>query len=158
MPRLQEQVRACFDKYIVAFLVYALTVAGKNELIALIDARLIPFRPCFECGIGCIVGGIGGILYYQEMTGDWASWAYMWTLIPGFVGVGVLLSGLIDRSGPRFESSSLILMAISAMGFLIFGGSFGFGLDVGRLWPIFIIGAGVITLLSALFGRKKIEE
>ena len=36
----------------------------------------------------CIVAGIGGILYYQNATGNWDSWAYMWTLIPGFVGLG----------------------------------------------------------------------
>src|SRR5512136_573135 len=30
----------------------------------------------------CIVAGIGGILYYQNVTGKWDSWSYMWTLIP----------------------------------------------------------------------------
>ena len=42
---------------------------------------------------GSIIGGIGGILYYQNLTGDWASWAYVWALIPGFVGVGIILDG-----------------------------------------------------------------
>ncbi len=106
---------------------------------------------------GCIVGGIGGILYYQNLTGAWESWAYIWTLIPGFVGVGILLSGLIDRDGPRFDSSSLILMAISAMGFIIFGGSFGLGWNFGRMWPLFIIAVGVITLISAFLRPRKTE-
>ena len=39
----------------------------------------------------CIVGGIGGLLYWQNATGNWESWAYAWTLIPGFVGVGMVL-------------------------------------------------------------------
>ncbi len=39
-----------------------------------------------------IVAGIGGILWWQNSTGNWASWAYMWALIPGFVGVGMLLA------------------------------------------------------------------
>jgi uncharacterized integral membrane protein len=30
-----------------------------------------------------IVAGIGGILWWQNATGNWASWAYMWALIPG---------------------------------------------------------------------------
>ena len=34
-----------------------------------------------------IVGGIGGILYYQNLSGNWASWSYLWTLIPGFSGL-----------------------------------------------------------------------
>lgn len=108
---------------------------------------------------GCIVGGIGAIMYYQNMSGDWASWSYMWALIPGFVGVGVLLSGLIDRSGPRFESGGVVLMAISAMGFLIFGSAFGFNffglnMDIGNIWPLFLIGAGVIVLVGAIFQKR----
>jgi len=31
-----------------------------------------------------IVAGIGGILYYQNLTGNWGSWSYLWALIPGF--------------------------------------------------------------------------
>src|SRR3989304_799024 len=42
-----------------------------------------------------IVAGIGGILYYQNATGDFGSWSYMWALIPGFVGVGTILAGLV---------------------------------------------------------------
>ena len=43
----------------------------------------------------CVVGGIGLLLYWQNATGNFASWAYAWTLIPGFVGVGVILEGLL---------------------------------------------------------------
>src|SRR5688572_10784784 len=42
-----------------------------------------------------IVAGIGGIFYYQEATCNYGSWSYMWTLIPGFVGVGTVLAGLL---------------------------------------------------------------
>lgn len=45
----------------------------------------------------CIVGGIGGILYFQAIgVLTWQSWAYMWTLIPGFVGLGLLIAGLLN--------------------------------------------------------------
>jgi len=104
---------------------------------------------------GCIVGGIGGILYYQAVSGNWASWAYIWTLIPGFVGLGVIFAGLLARDRPHFDSGGLVLMAISAMGFLIFGGSFGLNLEIGTLWPLFLIGIGLITLLSALFRKRS---
>lgn len=30
-----------------------------------------------------IFGRLGGLLYYQNSTGNWESWAYAWTLIPG---------------------------------------------------------------------------
>lgn len=103
---------------------------------------------------GCIVGGVGGILYYQNITSNFASWTYMWTLIPGFVGIGILLSGLLSRESPRFEPASLVLMLISAVGFSIFGGFFGLEQNIETLWPLFLIGAGVIVLLSAFFNRK----
>jgi len=103
---------------------------------------------------GCILLGLGGIFYYQSMTNDWASWSYIWTLIPGFVGVGVIIAGLLSRNGPRFDSGGLVLLAISGMGFLLFGGMFGLNLDVSTLWPIFLIGIGVITLFSALFRKR----
>ncbi len=107
---------------------------------------------------GSIIAGIGGILYWQAVTGRWESWAYIWTLIPGFVGLGVIFAGLLDRERPHFDTGGLVLMAISVMGFLIFGSAFGqlFGLrfDVGTLWPLFLIGVGVIVLIGALFRRK----
>jgi len=103
---------------------------------------------------GCIVGGIGGILYYQTISGNWASWAYLWTLIPVFVGVGIILAGLLSRERVRFDTGGLILIAISAMGFVIFGGSFGLNLGMSTLWPLFLIGIGVITLISALFRKR----
>ena len=38
----------------------------------------------------CIVGGIGLLLYWQNRTGNWESWAYAWALIaPLSVGVGL---------------------------------------------------------------------
>jgi hypothetical protein len=103
---------------------------------------------------GCILAGIGGILYLQDLPGNWLNWTYAWTLIPGFVGVGILLSGLLDRSHPHFESGGLVLLAISAAGFLMFGGALGLGWDASQYWPVLLIVAGVVVLLSAIIRRK----
>ncbi|MEJ5223029.1 MAG: hypothetical protein WHV44_01135 [Anaerolineales bacterium] len=91
-----------------------------------------------------IVAGIGGILYYQTITEDFTSWSYMWTLIPGFVGVGSLLAGLLG-DGRRAMQSGLNLIVISAVMFLIFGAAFG-GLDI-----LGDYGVGVILALLGLF-------
>ena len=64
----------------------------------------------------CIVAGIGGILYYQNATGNWESWAYMWTLIPGFVGLGSILAGVLGedfKSSLRTGLNSLVVSAHS---------------------------------------------
>src|SRR3972149_2794469 len=47
-----------------------------------------------------IVAGIGGIFYYNDTYATQAAWSYMWTLIPGFVGIGSVLAGLLGDN-PR---------------------------------------------------------
>lgn len=96
---------------------------------------------------GSIVSGIGGILYVQNLTNTWESWAYIWTLIPGFVGIGLILAGLLghQRRASWREGSRLLL--ISAVMFFIFGAFFnGLG-GLGRYWPIALIGLGLWMML-----------
>ncbi len=96
---------------------------------------------------GSIVSGVGGILYVQNLTNTWSSWAYIWTLIPGFVGIGLLLAGLLghQRRVSWREGSRLLL--ISAVLFFVFGAFFnGLG-GLGRYWPIILIGLGLWMLL-----------
>ena len=76
-----------------------------------------------------IIAGIGGILYYQEQTGDYSAWSYMWTLIPGFVGVGTILTGLLGEHTRRNLEHGLNLIVISSVLFLVFGTFFG-GLSI----------------------------
>lgn len=68
-----------------------------------------------------IVAGIGGILFYQDRVGDYGSWSYMWTLIPGFIGVGTILAGLLGENTSRNIGSGLRLLGFSAVLFLVFG-------------------------------------
>ena len=103
---------------------------------------------------GCILAGIGAIMYGQNLPGNLFDWTYAWTLIPGFVGVGIILSGFLDRNHPHLESGGLVLLAISAAGFLLFGGALGLGWDAAQYWPVLLIVAGVVVLISALFHRK----
>ncbi len=72
-----------------------------------------------------IVAGIGGILYYQYLNDDYSTWSYMWALIPGFVGVGVILAGLLGEHTRHNLARGLNLLFISAALFLIFATFFG---------------------------------
>ncbi|MBP1701396.1 MAG: conserved rane protein of unknown function [Chloroflexi bacterium] len=102
-----------------------------------------------------IVGGIGCLLYYQNSTGDWASWAYAWALIPGFAGLGTILAGLLGGDLRRGLRDGFGLLLISAILFLIFGSLLG-GLDLlGPYWPLLIILAGVWVLIETLWRRRS---
>jgi hypothetical protein len=99
----------------------------------------------------CIVGGIGGLLYWQNATGNWESWAYAWTLIPGFVGLGIVLSGLLGGETRQSIRGGGWLMLISLVLFAVFGSFFG-GLGLlGPYWPVLLILLGLIALARSLF-------
>ncbi|GAB4539457.1 MAG: hypothetical protein Fur002_04630 [Anaerolineales bacterium] len=72
-----------------------------------------------------IVAGLGGIFYYQDLTHNYESWSYMWTLIPGFVGVGNLIAGLLGENPASSFKHGLRLIVISAVLFLVFSSLLG---------------------------------
>lgn len=103
-----------------------------------------------------IVTGIGCILYYQNETDNFASWSYMWTLIPGFVGVGTILAGLLGENTRENISRGLNLIVVSAILFLIFGTIFGGLAILGPYGPaILLIALGVYILLRGLLKNNK---
>jgi hypothetical protein len=107
-----------------------------------------------------IVAGIGGIFYYQGITNNYDSWSYMWALIPGFVGVGIVLSGLLGENTANNLKRGINLMVISAVLFLVFATIFG-GLELlGNFGPaILLILLGLWVLGNGLYRsfRKKEE-
>lgn len=102
-----------------------------------------------------IIGGIGLLLWWQNATGNWESWAYAWTLIPGFVGVGVIINGLLGHDTRQSITGGAWLIVISAILFLIFGSFLG-GLNLlGPYWPVLIIAFGVLLLVQSLLGWRR---
>jgi len=102
----------------------------------------------------CIVGGIGGLLYWQNATGNWDSWAYAWTLIPGFVGAGVILAGLLGGKLRRSVREGGGLVLVSLVLFAIFGSFFGALGMVGDYWPVFLIALGLLLLFRSLLHSR----
>ncbi len=100
----------------------------------------------------CVVGGVGLLLYYQNATGDWGSWAYTWALIPGFVGAGIILAGLLGGTLRQSLAGGIWLVCISGVLFAVFGSFLGpFGsLALVRYWPILLIIVGFVALVQAL--------
>lgn len=101
-----------------------------------------------------IVSGIGGLLAYQNATGNWESWSYAWALIPGFVGLGIILAALLGEGGKSGLRDGLNMLLFSAVLFAIFASIFGVT-PFGPWWPVLIIAWGLWLLIRALFGLRK---
>lgn len=102
---------------------------------------------------GSIVSGIGGILYWQNATGNFESWGYMWALIPGFVGIGIILMGLLGEKRRESIESGLWLVLISAVMFVVFASFFGAVGILGSYWPLILVLLGLLLLVRPFLGR-----
>ena len=111
---------------------------------------------------GSIVGGIGLILYYQNVTGDWQSWAYAWALIIVFVGIGIFLANLfkgklrngVNEGGPPFMTGLILFLIFGS----IFRAAFGQSPLLGDYWPVLLMAVGLWMLIRPFFRRSKKAE
>jgi hypothetical protein len=102
-----------------------------------------------------VVAGLGGLFYYFEYVGDWTDW-YMWMLVPGFVGVGNILQGLLGKNTRHNLRGGLNLMVISAVLFLVFSAFFGGWNLLGNFGPaILLILLGLWVLGSGLYRSMR---
>ena len=100
-----------------------------------------------------IMSGLGGILAYQWYTGDWQSWSYIWALIPGFVGIGIVLMNLLGGDASLKDGTTL--MFISFIMLAVFGSFFGAVGMAGRYWPVLLILLGVVLMVRTFFTKKE---
>jgi hypothetical protein len=116
---------------------------------------------------GSVVTIVGLVLFYQNATDHWESWAYAWALVgPGGSGVGMLLYG--TRSGDRTMARDgfwqiLTALGLFAVGLVFFEGVIG--ISGNRLplpeWvlPVGIIAIGLLVLLRGFTaGRGPRDE
>jgi hypothetical protein len=93
-----------------------------------------------------IVAGIGGIFYYNDsFAGGQGAWSYMWTLIPGFVGIGSIIAGLLGDNPRQNLRHGFNTLIFSAVAFLVFASIFG-GLELlGKF------GAAILLIVFGLW-------
>ena len=120
----------------------------------------LAFVPRPPAGVGFAVAGsivtaVGLLLWYQQLSGHWDSWAYAWALIgPCAAGVGLFLYGSLTGT-QKMVSTGLSLAAIGLglflVGALFFETVFRTGrvpFDVDQVWPFVVIGVGVALVLG----------
>lgn len=92
-----------------------------------------------------IVGTNGLILLYQSLSGNWGTWAYLWTLEPISVAVGLLCTYLIGERNRGLLLASGIVGGVGLFFFAIFSTAFGGFWRV--LLPAVLIVIGLYLLL-----------
>jgi hypothetical protein len=111
--------------------------------------------------LGGIITGTGLLLAYQDTTDTYESWAYAWALIiPASAGVGLLIYGIFKRRSDKVRSglaltvAGVVLCVVFNLG-LTAATTIDFVHIDSRMWPLFIIGLGVILLVSSFIGTRR---
>ncbi len=125
-----------------------ISIGGGLLLLGLVVGSADMAVPAF------IVGGIGGILLYQNTTENWGSWSYMWALIPGFVGLGTIAATIIKGNWGELREG-IRLLFISAVLFAIFSAVMGGPNLLGQWWPILLILLGIYVIINPRLPRTN---
>lgn len=115
---------------------------------------------------GTVVTTVGLVLFYQNSTGHWESWAYAWALVgPAASGLGLAIWGLRTANGNDVRNGTWGLLGglgLFAVGYLFFEGVIGIS---GRRLPIddwvlpaIVIVIGVVMLIRGLAQRREVAS
>ena len=113
--------------------------------------------------LGAILTSLGVIFLTQQITGLWASWAYVWALVaPTSIGFAQLVYGtrkdrdLIVQSGRKLINLGLIIFAIGFVFFELIIGVNGFGIaNLGLpVIPVMMVFVGGVILARALIKKR----
>jgi apolipoprotein N-acyltransferase len=106
---------------------------------------------------GSIIGGVGLVLLFQNLTQHWESMSYFWTVIVMFVGLGIYLMGWYGEDEQQKKAGGRVLK-IGFILFLIFGAFFEmiFSSFGNMIFPVLLIlfGAYLVLTRSGLFRKN----
>jgi hypothetical protein len=105
---------------------------------------------------GSIITATGLLLFYQNLTNHWESWAYAWALIvPTALGVGFYITGIwgendaMRQTGQGFIKVGLIMLVLGGMFFEMILNIGGAGPN-RVVWPALLIIAGIYMVITEL--------
>lgn len=144
-----------FDIHFGQF-VWPFFIIGPGVFLFLLSLGLKEEEGKGLSAVSGLVTMVGLLLFFQNVTGLWASWAYAWALVaPTSLGLGMLAYGLlkgsadIRREGWDLTKVGLTIFVVAAVFFEFIIGLSGFG--IGRFgWPVLLIVLGVFLLFRNL--------
>jgi uncharacterized membrane-anchored protein YitT (DUF2179 family) len=88
------------------------------------------------------------------LTGHFDTWMYAWALIPGFVGVGVVLARLLGDESREGYRSGFRLILISVILFILFYIFLGREGSLRSYWPVLLILLGLWMFIQAILRKR----
>ncbi|MEX1295938.1 MAG: hypothetical protein AB1Z67_07190 [Candidatus Limnocylindrales bacterium] len=109
---------------------------------------------------GCIVSGVGiGIVLASTLDDPWSGASVLFSISGGFIAIWIvsMVMRSMDEDWPRGDAKDagqalwwpLIPGGILALIGLVVLAEDGVGSDILRWWPVLLIGAGLIILISS---------
>lgn len=106
---------------------------------------------------GAVLILIGAVFLLRNVTGIWFDdWWALFIAIPGVVALASAWS-LYQRNGNRLDGP-VLGAALAGVFPLLVAAIFLFDLDWGRVWPLFLIAAGLLAMAPRTTGRQKVSE
>jgi len=105
---------------------------------------------------GSILAALGLVFTYNTLSGDWGSWLFAWTWIPGGVGLGLMLGARVGGWSDVVFSVGAWMLGVNAAIFAALATFFGTPAlsIVGSV--IFIVG-GFTLVLATLLKPKQVS-
>lgn len=105
---------------------------------------------------GSILIAVGLMLFLQNLSGHWESWAYGWTVILMAVGAGIYIMGRYTEN-PGQRASGLNLLKVGAILFLIFAGFFEMIFNSFAFSRFLFPAALILFGLYLILGRSRVR-
>lgn len=152
-----------FNIHIGSF-IWPFFIIGPGVMLFLLSLAMDDETGQGLSAVSGLITMVGLILFFQNVTGHWASWAYAWALIaPTSIGLGMFAYALLkNKPELRQESLQIIkvglgIFVVAAIFFELIIGVGGFGL--GRYgWPLLLIALGILLLARNLTASWHKED
>jgi len=115
-------------------------------------------------GFGLVAAAVGTLLWYQDVTGNWESWAYAWALVfPAAGGIASIIHGTLHanwrhvRDGAGGLAFGLVAFVVLGYVFEAWLGFEGFGLGRIAAWVpgVILLAVGVTVLFAGTPGERS---
>lgn len=100
---------------------------------------------------GALFAGVGGALLFTSLTDRWSAWAYIWTVIPFSLGLGMYVAGWI-ADAPAFKWIGSGIAAGAVVAYLVLATAFG-GEAFRLVGALGIIALGLALTVGGLAER-----